>query len=116
MIAKSLHGIDEIDGAALERNQSKYGGSPGERLTILRDQANLDHVQIDTIDWNVPTEALGQDFFLYDINLCRFCDGTPDFERIAASTGVDVSDLSDLERAISAIFDQNAFLAVAIKS
>ncbi|WEX79596.1 amidohydrolase family protein (plasmid) [Sinorhizobium numidicum] len=116
MIAKALYGIEEIDGLALEHNQTRYCGSPGERLTLLRNQGNLDHVQIDAMDWNIPSEALGQDFFLYDINLCRFCDGTPDFERIARTTGVDVSDLSSLERAISTIFESNGNLAVAIKS
>ncbi|MGX5805094.1 amidohydrolase family protein [Bradyrhizobium sp. Arg314] len=116
LIAKELYGVDEISGDILERRQSRYDGRAGERLRLLSEQGNLDHVQIDAMDWNIPTEALGQDFFLYDINLCRFCDGTPDFERIAGSTGVDISDLPSLEQAISTIFERNAALGIAIKS
>ncbi|WP_041678984.1 amidohydrolase family protein [Rhizobium etli] len=116
LIAEHVYGVSEMTGEALDQHKFKYPGKPGERLQLLRDVANLDHVQIDSVDWNVPSEAAGQDFFLYDINLCRFCDGTPDLDKIGRELQIEVTDLTALGQAIELIFDRNGPLAVAVKS
>lgn len=51
MIGRKLYGLDELTTEGLESAQSKNAevcGS-GQRLRILRDEANLDHVQTDGI-------------------------------------------------------------------
>ena len=88
----------------------------GERFRILQDIANLDHVQIDRIDRHVPAEAFGLDFFIYDKNVSRFCDGTPEMESLFEETGIELVDLDDLEEALSMIFNQYADIAVAANS
>ena len=118
LIAHQLYGIDEITIEAIEAAQASVSqeSQSGERLRILQDIANLDHVQIDHMDRHVPAEAFGQDFFLYDINVCRFCDGTPEVESLFEETGIEIGDLDDLVEALSKIFDHNADIAVAAKS
>ena len=117
-IAHGLYGIDEISIESIETAQASVSqkGQAGERLRILRDIAKLDHVQIDHMDRHIPAEAFGQDFFLYDINVCRFCDGTPELESLFEETGIEIHDLDDLVESFSKIFDQNADIAVAAKS
>ncbi|MGV7219557.1 amidohydrolase family protein [Bradyrhizobium sp. UFLA05-112] len=118
IIAKHLYGIEELNAETIEAAQiaSQQNSRVDERLRLLRDVANLDHVQIDTLDRHVPLEAFGQDFFLYDINVCRFCDGTPELDLLAQETGVQIVDLDDLDEAICKIFEQNGDLAIAVKS
>ena len=119
LTARKLYEMDHLDADRIESAQrvvSKRGNQAGERLRLLRDLANLDHVQIDHLDRHVPAEAFGQDFFLYDINVCRFCDGTPELDALSQETGIEVNDLDDLVAAMETIFEQNADIAVAVKS
>ena len=119
LTARQLYGLDQLDADRIEgaqRDASKGGSQAGERLRLLRDLANLDHVQIDHMDRHVPAEALGQDFFLYDINVCRFCEGTPELDALFQETGIEANDLDDLVEAMEKIFEQNADVAVAVKS
>ena len=88
----------------------------GERLRLLRDVANLDHVQIDDFTRPCIPDPSGPDFFLYDISWHNFSCGTPDLPQLAAETGVDVHDLATLQTTMTAIFEQNARAAVAVKS
>src|SRR5690606_22589918 len=52
-IAKNVYGMDEITPAGIvaagEMNQKLR--QPGERLRILRDEGNYDHVQVDSFTW-----------------------------------------------------------------
>ncbi len=118
IIASEIYDIHEITADALEtaHANSPTFGEPGERLRILRDVANLDHVQIDHFQRPVPIEAPGPDFFLYDINWAAMCSGTPDLEPLAEETGVTVTDLASLREAMETVFEQNAAKAVAIKA
>ena len=49
LIARTIYKLDEINGAAIEAAQPIHAAlrRPGERLRLLREAANLDHVQID---------------------------------------------------------------------
>ena len=118
LTAKLLYGMDELNADRIETAQTAVSnvGQKGERLRLLRDLANLDHVQIDHFDRHVPAEALGQDFFFYDINVCRFCNGTPDLEALREETGIEVEGLDDLTEAMAKVFEMNADIAVAVKS
>ncbi|MCP4384183.1 MAG: amidohydrolase family protein [Hyphomicrobiales bacterium] len=118
VIASELYGIEEISSETIEAAQrlDPYPGGPGDRLKLLKDVANLDHVQIDHMARRVPAESYGQDFFLYDIGVCRLCDGTPDLERLSTETGIEIDSLPRLHEAMAEVFAQNADLAVAVKS
>ncbi len=69
LTAKILFGIDEITPDALEGAAGSNADylQPGQRLHILRDIANLDHIQTDDNRWPCPPDESGPDFFLYDM-------------------------------------------------
>jgi predicted TIM-barrel fold metal-dependent hydrolase len=58
----------------------------------------------------------GPDFFFYDISWVAFANGLPDLKPLAQETCVEVSDLASLRRAMGIVFEQNARVAIAIKS
>jgi uncharacterized protein len=105
--------VEAIEAAA-ERNATLR--QPGQRLALLREKANLDHVQIDAFRPLVEIDPSGPDFFLYDINMEGVCSGRPDLEAIQRRSGVEVSDLQSLRQALASLFERYAPLAVAVKS
>jgi hypothetical protein len=117
-IARELYDIDEITPDALERAQPRHAAlcQPGERLRLLRDVANLDHVQIDNFVMPCPVDASGPDFFFYDISWFSFCSGAPDLPALATETGIEVRDLPSLRLAMEAVFTKHAPTAIAVKS
>src|SRR5258707_9911464 len=53
LIAREVYGIDELTPAALEAAQPRHAAmrQPGQRLSIIRDRARIDHVQTDDFVW-----------------------------------------------------------------
>src|SRR5215216_3081258 len=70
LIARRVYDMEEITPDAIEAAAPRAIAlrRPGERLRILRDQATLDHVQIDDFRWQCPPDKSGPDFFLYDLS------------------------------------------------
>src|SRR5690606_5205667 len=58
----------------------------------------------------------GPEFFFYDLSWRNFCIGRPDVELLAQETGVEVKDLATLREAMQKTFENNAQLAIAVKS
>jgi predicted TIM-barrel fold metal-dependent hydrolase len=118
LIARLIYGIEEITPEALEaaRPRNQELRRPGERLRLLRDVANLDHVQVDNFTWQCPPDASGLDFFLYDLSWVGFCQGEVDAPAIYGEVGVAVEGIADLRRAIEALFAKHGPLAIAVKS
>ncbi|MCE9589847.1 MAG: amidohydrolase family protein [Planctomycetes bacterium] len=116
--AKLLYGIDELDLASLTAAQPRIAAyrKPGQRLHLLRDVANLDHIQTDDFCWPCLPDASGPDFFFYDLSMAEFAYGNIDVEAIARETGYTVTNLSLLRQAIAALFAKYAPVAVAVKS
>ena len=80
LIARRAYGMEEITPEAIEAAAPRAIAlrQPGERLRILRDEANLDHVQIDDFRWQCLPDQSGLDFFLYDLSWVGFCRGKVD--------------------------------------
>jgi hypothetical protein len=118
IIAREVYGIEEITPESLESAQAVHAAllQPGQRLHLLRDRANLDHVQIDDFVRPCRVDSSGPDFFFYDISWVSLANGTPDLEPLARETGIEVRDLATLRQTMEAIFQQNAAVAIAIKS
>jgi hypothetical protein len=118
IIAREVYGIEEITPESLESAQAIHAAllHPGQRLHLLRDKANLDHVQIDDFVRLCRVDSSGPDFFFYDISWVSLANGTPDLEPLARETGIEVRDLATLRQTMEAIFQQNAAVAIAIKS
>ena len=121
LLARLVYDIEEIAeltpaqlAAAQTRNRALR--QPGERLRLLRDVANLDHVQVDNFIWECPPDPSGPDFFLYDLSWVSFCGGRLDAPAIYAATGIAVEDIDSLRRAIEALFAEHGPLAIAVKS
>ncbi len=118
IIARELYGLDELSADGLENALPLHNAlrQPGQRLHILRDRANLDHVQTDDFVRPCAVDPSGPDFFFYDISWVKFARGEPDLADITAETGVVIHDLATLRQAMNAIFAQNGSVAIAVKS
>jgi predicted TIM-barrel fold metal-dependent hydrolase len=116
--AKTVYGMDEINAetlqAAAERNVQLR--QPGERLRLLKETANLDHIQIDHFVWACLPDPSGPDFFLYDISWESFCNGQIDFKALHDETQIDVTDLATLRQAMAGLFAKYGPCAIAVKA
>lgn len=117
-MAKLVYGMDEItldniEGAA-QRNRDIR--QPGERLRLLREAANLDHVQVDDFVWACLPDSSGPEFFLYDLSWADFASARFDVKILEQETSINVLDLKTLDQAITELFSMYGPLAVAVKS
>src|SRR5258708_34936852 len=110
--------MDEMNAGALaaaaERNRQLR--QPGERLRILKEEGNFDHVQIDDFVWACLPDPSGLDFFLYDLSWAHFCNGEIQAEDLFKETGVDVIDLKTLRAGMEALFEKYGACAIAVKA
>ncbi|MBT3271989.1 MAG: amidohydrolase family protein [Spirochaetales bacterium] len=117
-VAKEVFGLDELTPKSLEaaeesrRQQSKRPS----RLDILRDTANLDHVQIDSFSWKLSRDPEDPAFFRYDLSWADFSNGNLNLEELAADTGIIILNSASLREAFESIFARNADIAIAVKS
>jgi len=121
LLARQIYDIEELaelTPAHLEAAQARNRElrRPGERLRLLRDVANLDHVQVDNYLWECPPDASGPDFFLYDLSWSSFCRGKIDASALFAAVGIAVEGIDSLRHAIEALFAAHGPLAIAVKS
>ena len=118
LIAERVYGIQELTGAAAasKAHRTRELQKPGERLRILKVDANLDHIQTDDFSWPCPPDMSGPNFFLYDMSWATFCNGQVYPDALHKETGVGVVDLASLRQAMEALFEKYAPCAVAMKS
>ena len=118
IMAARLFGIgDEFTPRAIEAAEARNAElrAPGGRLRVLRDLANLDHVQIDAFGLPAPDES-GPSIFLYDLSWSSLANGQIDPTQIEKRCGEAVHDLPSLRRAIEATFARYGPLAIAVKT
>lgn len=96
LIAQHAYGIDELTPETVEtaRANNQQMRRPGERLRILKEVGNLDHVQIDDFVHACVPDSSGPDFFLYDLSWRHFCNGVIEADIIHHEVGVEVKDAS----------------------
>lgn len=117
LIAQRVYGIDELTPETLATAQAHAKPRlPGDRLRILKEIGNLDHVQIDHFQWQCLPNTSGLDFFLYDLSWMTFCAGRFDVAALQQETQVDVHDLNGLRVATAALFEKYGPCAIAVKS
>lgn len=118
LTAQNVYGMDEITLAGVEAGLeiNRQRRQPGKRLHILRDEGNLDHVQIDNFEWACLPDDSGVDFFLYDLSWVHFCDARFDIVQLHAETGCEVRDLNSLQIAMASLFAKYGPNAIAVKS
>ena len=118
LIARHVYGLDALTGDSLSAARDKIHAlrRPGERLRLLRDTANLDHVQTDDFQWACLPDRSGPDFFLYDLSWAGFCNGQFDLEQIHSETNIEVTGLETLKQAMEGIFSIYADCAIAVKA
>lgn len=118
LLAKHVYGIDEInlDAIIAAGDMNKQYRQAGQRLHLLKNVANLDHVQIDNFTWDCVPDAAGVDFFLYDLSWVSFCRGEINVEQLLSETGIEVRDLNSLRSAMEALFAKYGKQAIAVKS
>jgi len=117
LVAGEIYGIDEMTGEAFALAQANLARpEPGDRLALLKDQANLDHVQIDAFSWTCEPDPAGPDFFLHDLSVYPFAAGEPNLSELYTQFNVQVSGADSLREAIAAVFDRNGPRAIAVKT
>ena len=118
LIARQLYGLDELSAAALAAAAPRTAElrRPGERYRLLHDVANLDQVQTDDFRWPCLPDDSGPDFFLYDLSWFSLCRGDVEPQPLHDETGVEVTDLASLGRAMETLFEKHAPCAIAVKS
>jgi uncharacterized protein len=118
LAAKRIYELDELtpEGLAAAQTKNQALRKPGERLRLLRDVANLDHIQTDDFRFACLPDASGPDFFLYDISWAGFSNGNDERKQILAETGIEVRDLTTLRSAMEVIFSKYGSYAIAVKS
>jgi hypothetical protein len=118
LIAERIYGLPELSAAGLQAAQEKLAQlrRPGERLRLLREQANLDHTQTDDFCWACLPDTSGPDFFLYDLSWASFCGGDFRTEKVTQETGIPITDLRSLRQAMEILFERYAGCAIAVKA
>lgn len=118
LMAQLVYGMEDITldtiEAAADRNREIR--QPGERLRLLRDVANLDHVQVDDFVWACQPDESGPDFFLYDLSWKDFSCAEFDVAALQAETGINVVDVESLRAAMTTLFAKYGPVAIAVKS
>lgn len=126
--ARLIYGMEEITAPAMVAAQSRLEQlrQPGQRLRLLRDVARLDHLQVDDLCWACEPDESAPEFFLYDLNWRTFCNGGIELETpyegigtwrgVEKETGIKVTDLRSLRRAMEAIFSLHGRRAIAVKT
>ncbi|MEX0326975.1 MAG: amidohydrolase family protein [Puniceicoccaceae bacterium] len=122
--AELLFGIREFSAAELEAGQRKLEEmwKDGMRLSLLKDKANLDHIQIDSFQQQLTPDSEDADFFLYDINVCGLANasflkghnGNPSWADVFMDGPRD--SLKTLRQGIEAMYEKYGPLAIATKS
>ncbi len=117
-MARLIYSMDDINLntilAAGARTQQLR--QPGERLRLLKEVANLDHIQVDDFVWACQPDPSGPDFFFYDISWEQFCNGVIDVQALYDETHLNVLDLATLRQAITALFAKYGPYAIAVKA
>jgi predicted TIM-barrel fold metal-dependent hydrolase len=116
--ARLIYGMDEINLESIQAAAARNAQirQPGGRLRLLKEVANLDHVQIDDHVWACLPDPSGPEFFLYDISWANFCCGNIDFKALYDETGIEVTDLAHLRQAIAGLFAKYGDCAIAVKA
>ena len=118
LIGRLLYDLDELTPEGIEAALPKHERlrGPGQRLALIRDRANIDHIQTDDFAWPCLPDASGPNFFFYDLSWWSFCKGTPELDVLAQTTGVEVDDLASLRQAMQGLCDKYAAVAIAMKA
>ncbi|MBZ0298040.1 MAG: amidohydrolase [Anaerolineae bacterium] len=118
LIAQEAYGMAEItlEGIVAAQTRNQQLRQPGERLRILRDVGNYDHVQIDDFTWVCRPDESGPGFFLYDLSWVNFVNGEPDLEALQRDTDVEVRDLDTLREGMARLFERFGPFAIAVKT
>jgi uncharacterized protein len=118
ILAHEVYEMADFSVPELERAQKKLltWRQPGGRLDLLRNRANLDHVQTDDFCWPCLPDEADRDFFLYDLSWAGFCNGQIDATALSAETKIEVNSLNSLRQAMRGLFERYGQSAIAVKA
>jgi hypothetical protein len=119
-IAREVYGLEDLSAERL----AAAPPAP-DRIEVLREQAALDHVQVDDLHWRCEPDPEHPDFFLQDVSWLLFATGDRrtgpqlggiDYEGITAQSGIEIGDLNGLGQAMEWVMESYGSLAIALKS
>jgi predicted TIM-barrel fold metal-dependent hydrolase len=116
--ARDLYEIDELSETTIRAGQKRLKKlqEKGGTISILRDRAKLDHVQVDQWLGVIDLPRSSAEFFLRDLSLVSFISGGVTDPAIEAKTGVPIRNLATLRQAMEALFARCAPYSIAVKS
>jgi hypothetical protein len=115
----ALYGVDDLTDETWEQVNGAIKDMirPGYYRRVLRDVANVDHCQVNSLEVSPFCETSYPDLLLQDISTVGMVSGSQIEAHVkAAGNGTDVKSLADWHRVIDAVFDRYAPRAVATKN
>jgi hypothetical protein len=117
LIAREIYGIEEITGENLARAQRDVTKpNVRTRFQMLRDRANIDHVQIDSFTSQIEPDPENAEFFLYDLAIFPFASGDLELKLYSDHYSREVGDAKGLREVMEMIFTERGPIAVAAKT
>jgi hypothetical protein len=116
--AHDLYGIEELTADSIRAAQPRLRAlqEEGGCVALLRDRAQLDHVQTDLGFDVVDLPRASAPFFLRDLSVFRYASGLIDDPVLEAATGVTVRNLATLRESMETLFARCGPLSIAVKS
>lgn len=114
---RELYGVEELSEATIAQVQAGYDQTrrAGFYQRILRDRANIESCQVNSLTGEPFTQSAMPTFLMQDLSIVGMFAG-PDIPKHAAAAGIEVKALGDWHRVIRWWFDRYAKYAVAVKS
>ena len=117
-VAQHFYGMEQITEAALIEAQASLPArwNRGDRLRLLKEVGNYDHIQNDDFVWSTQPDPGEGDFFLKDLSWAGLASGLMEFEKLYQATNIKVHSLESLREAMAQLFARYAPCAIAVKS
>lgn len=114
---QKLYGIDDITDSTVRKIDEKVKEliKPGFTRYVIKEVANIDHCQVNSLEDEPFCETDHPDFLLQDIGIAMLIASWND-KRILEIAGIDVRSLDDYHRVIDVIFAKYGPKAVAAKN
>jgi len=114
---RELYGVEEMSSDTVRQVQAGYEKvrRPGFYSHILRDMANIESCQVNSLEGTPFMETSMPSLLMQDISIVGMFAG-PGFKQFGDPAGITVSSLDDWHRVIAWWFDTYGAYAVAVKS
>jgi predicted TIM-barrel fold metal-dependent hydrolase len=114
---QQLYDVPELSAATIRKVQNGYENirKPGFYKSILKDRANIESCQVNSLEDTPFMESAMPDFLMQDLSIVGMF-GWMDIKKMSAPTGISVSSLDDWYSVMDWWFDRYGPFATAVKT